>query len=143
MLNRKKISPFVVLAAAAVIAQACHGVPPSRELVPVEIWRRGDDGLTLRFADALEGALRASSIFTMSSGKKPGTLMVTIPDHVEWERVGNRTKVIYTLEFSTESSDRIGSSRGTCWDDDLSPCSRQALRDARSAADKMRNRKPD
>jgi hypothetical protein len=115
--------------------------PPPRAPVPLEIWRRGDDGLTLRFADALEGAFRASSVFTMSSGKKPGTLVVTIPDHVEWERVGNQTKVIYTLEFSTESSGRIGSSVGTCWDDDLCPCARQALRDARSAADKMRSRK--
>jgi hypothetical protein len=54
----EKLLPFFVLAVAATIAHACHVAPPSREPVPVEVWRRGDDGLTLRFAEALETAFR-------------------------------------------------------------------------------------
>src|SRR5262249_52985809 len=67
----------------------------------VEVWSGGDDGLTLRFRATLENAFKSSSAFALSSGKKPGTLIVTIPTHVEWKQVGKRTKVVYAVDFAS------------------------------------------
>ena len=55
----------------------------------VQVWCGGDDGLTLRLRDAVENAFKASSAFALSSGKRPGTLIVTITQMSygsRWER---------------------------------------------------------
>ncbi len=81
---------LALLAALAVLAGYSAGATPTKPM-PVEFWVVGDDGLTQRLRDAVERALKSSSEFTMSYGKKPGTLIVQIPTNVDWERVGSRT----------------------------------------------------
>jgi hypothetical protein len=82
--------------------------------IPVEVWRGGDDGLTLTLADAFENAFTASPYFILSSGRKKGTLVVRIPTHVGWRQIGKRTRVLtkwylhqLTIKTSAVVPDRV------------------------------------
>jgi hypothetical protein len=101
---------------------------------PVEVWSGGDDGLTQSLKVAIENAFKSSPDFSVSYGKKPGTLIVTIPTHVQWKHVGRRTKVIYTVEFASVEEYKLGSQKGSCWDDTLAKCAAQIVKDAKVAA---------
>lgn len=113
------------------------GLDASPKLTLVEVWCRGDDGLTLKLRDTLETALKSSSEFHLSSGKKPGTLIITIPLHVGWQVVGNRTQVLYSVEFASTENQDLGSGTGSCWEDALSKCARKIVKDAKITARKI------
>ena len=137
MLIARKSTSLVILITAATITTACVGAPSLAKPVPVEVWRGGDDGLTSRFADALEGAFRGSSAFVLSVGKKPGTLIITIPSNVGWKQIGSRTEVHYSVTFTGTSSQAFGASKGACWEDQLSKCAVHVLKDAEVVRAKM------
>ena len=109
----------------------------SAKATPVEVWSGGDDGLTLRLRASLQNAFKSSSSFVLSTGKKPGTLIVTIPTHVGWKQVGRRTKVLYTVDFASVDNQPIGASKGSCWDDELTKCANKIVKDATGAARKV------
>jgi hypothetical protein len=98
---------------------------------PVEVWGGSDDGLTIRLKDALKDALRSPE-FHLSSGNKPGTLVITLPSNVGWKQVGGRTQVLYTAEFASDGKN-LGGSQGSCWDDALAKCAAQIVRDLKTA----------
>jgi hypothetical protein len=98
---------------------------------PVEVWGGADDGLTIRLRDALKDALRSAD-FYLSSGNKPGTLLITLPSNVGSKQVGGRTQVLYTAEFASEGQN-LGGSKGACWDDALAKCAAQIVKDAKTA----------
>ena len=102
--------------------------------IPVEVWRGGDDGLTLRLADALENAFTASPYFILSSGRKKGTLVVKIPTHVGCRQIGKRTRVLYKVEFAAADDQNVGGSAGSCWEDAITQCAAQVVKDAKTAA---------
>ena len=105
----------------------------------VEVWSGGDDGLTLRLRDAVENAFKASSAFALSSGKRPGTLIVTIPTNVIWKQVGTRTQVLYAVEFTSINSQPLGTGAGSCWDDALAKCATKIVKQANRAAHQVRH----
>jgi hypothetical protein len=129
---------LAIVVAFLLIAVCTNGAPAAKSTTPVEVWRGGDDGLTQRLAAALEDAFRSSPYFTLSTGKKPGTLVVTIPTNVGWKQVGGRTLVRYAVEFASTDNQSIGRSRGSCWDGALGGCAIHIVRDARIAARKVR-----
>lgn len=104
---------------------------------PVEVWTVGDDGLTQRLRDAVETKFKSSSDFVLSSGKKAGTLIVTIPTNVAWSKEGTRTRLRYTVEFSSIDDVGVGKSSDSCWDDNLAECASQIYRDAQRATHKL------
>jgi hypothetical protein len=104
---------------------------------PVEVWTGGDDGLTQRLRDEVENKFKSSFDFVLSSGKKPGTLIVTIPTHVAWTQQGTRTHVRYKVEFSSSDDIGIGKSSGSCWDDNLAECAARIYGGAQRAARKL------
>jgi hypothetical protein len=106
--------------------------------MPVEVWGGGDDGLTVGLRDAVESAFKASRDFSMSFGKKPGALVVTIPTNVKWTQVYDKTLVRYTVEFSSASGQPLARTEGTCWDNELPKCASRILNDAKGAARKIR-----
>ena len=132
---------IVLLLVLAVFPRAtvCAPQPTVRSKPrPIEVWRTGDDALTSRLRDALEDAL-ASHDFALSSGKKPGTLIVMIPTHVKWKPTkGGRTEVYYTVEFSSVDTGTVDRSSGSCWDDSLSACAARIVKDAKVASRKIR-----
>jgi len=101
---------------------------------PVEVWTGGDDGLTQRLRVAIENKFKSSSNFVLSSGKKAGTLIVTIPTHVAWTTEGVRTHLRYAVEFSSSDGSALGRSSGSCWEDNLAECAAQIYRAAQKAA---------
>jgi hypothetical protein len=113
-----------------VVLYGCSTWPVRSLPLLVEVRRGGDDGLTLRLADAVETAFRCSRKFILSDGRHPGALIVTIPTNVEWRRIDNRTRLTYSVEFTGKVSRRIGARTGACWEDELSECANQVLREA-------------
>jgi hypothetical protein len=99
--------------------------------VPVEVWRGGDDGLTIRLGEAIEAAFQASSLFTLSGGLKPGTLVVTIPSNVDWKEVGSRVRVSFKVTYTDPAERPLGRAAGKCWDDELPVCAAEILKRAR------------
>src|SRR5262249_336589 len=71
----------------------------SPKAIPVEIWRVGDDGLTLRLAGALEEAFKTSHGFVLSRGRKPGSLIVSILQNVRWDRVVGQVLLVNPAQF--------------------------------------------
>ena len=80
----------------------------STKSTPIEFWHVGDDALSERLAEQTESLLMRSSDFKLSSGRKPGTLIVTIPTNVEWKRIDKRDRVRYTVEFSSTDGQKLG-----------------------------------
>jgi hypothetical protein len=103
----------------------------------VEVWTGGDDSLTQHLRYEVENKFKSSSDFVLSTGKKPGTLIVTIPTHVERAQNGTRTHVRYKVEFSSSDDVGIGKSSGSCWDDNFAACAAQIYRGAQRAAHKL------
>ena len=130
MLIWRKGVRLLVLGTTSATIVACETAPSAAAPVPLEVWRGGDDGLTLRFADALEASFRRFPAFVLSSGKRPGTLVETIPSNVGWKQVGSRTKVIYSVEFTGTAAQPLGRSEGSCWEDQLRVCAAQVVKAA-------------
>src|ERR1700722_88689 len=87
------------------------------EPIPVELWRNGDDGLTIKFSETIEATFAASKDFVMSSGKKgTATVIVTIPTNVRWKRIGNRNEIFYTVQMTRGSSAQKDVETGSCWE---------------------------
>jgi hypothetical protein len=100
----------------------------------VEFWHVGDDGLSERLAERVESEFERSPSFAISSGKKPGTLVVTIPTNVEWKLVGKQTQVFYNIEFATADNETISKSSGSCWDNAFEKCATHIVEAAKVAA---------
>jgi hypothetical protein len=120
--------------AIASITGTTKSASADQQITPVEIWCVGDDGLTLRLRDTVEHVLRSSSSFRLSSEKKPGTLLVTIPTNVGWKQLGKKTRVLYEVTFSTVDGKNLGEKKGSCWSDHLEGCAASILQSAKSAA---------
>jgi hypothetical protein len=130
---------FLAVIALNSVAQMCVANDDSTLRTLVEVRRNGDDGLTNRLGDALEEAFRRSPDFTLSFKENQDTLIVTIPKNVDWKLVGERTKLLSKVEFSSSENDQIlGISTVTCWDDMLTKCANKAVKDAKGAARKIR-----
>jgi hypothetical protein len=99
--------------------------------IPVQVWRGGDDGLTLRLDDAIEDAFKASSDFVLSSTSGTNAMKVVIPTNVPARRVGSHLEAHFHVEFKSIDDEVLGVSDGTCWDDALAVCADQILKDAK------------
>ena len=100
----------------------------------VEFWHTGDDGLSQKLADQVERAFERSSDFSLSTGRPSGTLIVRIPTNVDWKQVGNRTRVLYHVEFASADNKIVSKRKGECWDDNVRECADQILKAARTVA---------
>lgn len=120
---------IVVFLASALTA------PAKRTLV--EYWHVGDDALSQRLTIEVETAFEHSPDFTPSSGKKPGTLIVTVPDNVGWAKKSGRTKALYTVEYTSVDGKKVLEKSGSCWEDELSKCAFNIVKDAKFAVRKM------
>ena len=104
----------------------------------VEFWHVGDDMLSQRLTVETERAFGQSTDFKPSSGKRPGTLIVTVPHNVRFDQVGNRRKALFTVEFTSVAGRKLGERSGSCWADDMAKCAAFIVKEAKSAAAKMR-----
>jgi hypothetical protein len=119
----------------SMMAGAAHA--DSTKPTLVEVWHLGDDSLSQGLFLTVENAFKHSPEFTLSSGLKTGTLVVTIPTHVEWRRVGQRTRVLYKVEFSSTEGRNLSVRKGTCWDNEMEKCAAHIVNDAKVAVHKL------
>jgi len=131
MLNSGLRACSFALAIASLLPGAACGEGRIRTgPVTFDIRTGGDDGLTQRFADALDATFRGSGLFVLGSDGRPIDLVVTVPASLKWRRIGRRERVTYVAEFSGRGNQTLGESKGSCWDSDLPRCASQVLRDA-------------
>lgn len=124
------------LCGLAILGTYALSADPAKR-TPVEVWTGGDDGLTQRLRYEIENRFKLSSDFVLTSGKKPGTLIVTIPTHVAWTTKGTRTHLRYRVKFSSSEDTELGKSDGSCWEDKVAECETQIYRGAQRAARKL------
>jgi hypothetical protein len=130
----------IVTAALGTVTAGCATHRPALGPIPVEVWRGGCCGPTLRLRDGLEDAFGASPRFVFPPGPEPARrLIVYIPDSVAFEQVGARNRLRFVVEFRIDTTDgpRIGSSTGTCWDDQIADCVALVMQDATRAARRL------
>src|SRR5215471_13432469 len=127
------LKPLFLIAVPLAMLYPMQAIPT--QSTPTLVWVRcnGDDGLTQRLCDALKRAFKSASDFQLSSGQKPGTLIVAVPTNVGWKRVGRRTRALYTIDF-TLGGKNLGSSKGSCWDGELEKCAAEILKHAKIRA---------
>lgn len=126
---------LALIPAALATSSLAHAQAPGAGAaapVPVEIQRGGDDGLTLRFAAALETAFRASPRFAVEPHGTSDPLRAIIPTHVGWESVGGRIQVSYRVELE-RGGRRLAAPEGRCWESELNRCAGQVVAAAASA----------
>lgn len=131
-----KTAIFTMIAATVVIALSFQSVCADPH-IPVEVWRVGDDGLSMKLSDAVETEFKASPRFILSSGKRSGTLIVTIPTNVGWKQFGKRMQIRYSVEFSSIHQEKLGSKTGVCWEDSMQDCATQVVKAAVIAAKRL------
>jgi hypothetical protein len=105
----------------------------ARTATATELWVRGDDGLTQRFAGALKLAIADSIDFNTSTAKSKEKMLLYIPDHIYWCEAQGRTNFQYVVIFTNQDSKYLGVSIGACWEEDISECAQTVLTDARYA----------
>jgi hypothetical protein len=128
---------LTVMAASMVTAAWVMGAASAKPTL-VEFWHVGDDALSEKLADRIEAAFNRSPDFTLSSGRKSGTLVVRIPTNVVWKRqISKRGRALYTVEFSSTDGRNLGVRTGSCWDDALEKCAAQIINYAKIAARKI------
>jgi hypothetical protein len=120
--------PLVGLATLTACAHSVAASAPPAE-VPgptrlVEVWRGGDDGLTIRLAEAVEESLFSSAELKSSSGQLPGTLYVNVPS-AKWKEMRGRTRVMVDIVLSEPADRPVATVAVRCWDGALSDCAKQ------------------
>jgi len=142
----KRIKRSWLLALVAVLACVAPGGVPGASIAAdatptrIELWRTGDDVLTMRFAAALEDAFRKSGAFLLALGgeaKTPNTLVVHIDENLKWKATDGATTAFYRISFEGPTGQALGSSKGSCLDSDLDACTVQAIRDTKRAAARL------
>jgi hypothetical protein len=130
-------SPLLLTAATVNSAMWAQNAT-SRKPVPVELWHTGDDGYSQRLTVTMEKTFTRAPEFVSSSGKKPGTLIIRIPENLDWEKIENRIRIHYKVEYSWIDRPTQDMSVGSCWDDEFSKCAAQILEGAREMVRKAR-----
>jgi len=103
-----------VLSLAAVLTATPAIANANTKPVPVEVWRGGDDGLTIKLSESVERALVKDGEFVLSRDKKPGTLIITFPHAVAAVPDGNYVDIDYEVTFSTIEGRKLASIKSGC-----------------------------
>jgi hypothetical protein len=143
-MNRPKYRTVVAVAVSmwclGIGTQSTVGLAAQTAPTRIEFRRTGDDGLTMRFADALEQALRKSGLFILAvrdEPRTPTTVIVTIVENLHWHGTEQGTMASYKISFQGPAGQPLGNSLGSCSENDLSVCVARALRDTKRAAAKL------
>ena len=93
------LAAIIVFSSVAVNQKESASLKPTKMLV--EVWCGGDDNLTRGVCIATENAFESSADFALNTEEKNSALVVTILTNVDWKKMNQRTRVFYTVEFSS------------------------------------------
>ena len=105
----------------------------------VEVRCGGDDNLTQGVCRNVYNKFASTPDFVITDEDNTGALIVSIPTNVHWKERGKRTRVFYIVEFLSNDGKKLSKKKGECWEDDLKTCASQVLKQARSAARKLKS----
>ena len=113
---------------------------PTHQSKPVvEVRCGGDDNLTQGVCRNVYNEFASSPDFVTTDEGNTGTLIVSIPTNVHWKERGKRIRVFYVVEFLSNNEKKLSKKKGECWEDDLKTCASLVLKQARSAARKIKS----
>jgi hypothetical protein len=130
---KRRVSFFLALVTRASVAvPAMHGQEaPRKRRVNVAVYSSGDDGLTLRFRDALEKALGASPVFALSTDRAKDELVMHIPANLRGRDVQGNTITAVAVALTDRHLKYLDTSVLECDDANLPGCAASVLEDAR------------
>ncbi len=114
-----------------------HAQANKQSIIRVQVHSDINRGFNQRLKKALEKSFQSSPGFNLSRGKKTGSLIATIKSCTDWKIEGAESD--YVVEFSSDRSETLGISVGSCLNDALGKCTSQILKDARTAAQFLGN----
>jgi hypothetical protein len=114
-----------------------HVQTSKQSTVSVQVYSDNNHGFNQRLKKALERSFKSSPGFNLSRGKHGGLLISTIKSCTDWKSEGVESD--YVVEFSSDRSETLGISVGSCLNEALAKCTSQILRDARTAAQFLSN----
>ncbi len=128
-----KILAAVALAATAITIGAANYLARNQKPQPlaVALLITGDDGLTNRFRDALEHALRTDPRFEMARAGAAYDLQMRIPTNLQPIAVGDHSGIQVLVTFADHSGKQFGSSDRSCVEEEMASCAEGVLADAR------------
>jgi|GEM_PF-1033112 len=129
------LAAIIVFPSVEVKQNESASLKPTKMLV--EVWCGGDDNLTRGVCIFADKAFESSADFSLASGENKGTLVVTIPTNVNWKEINQRTRVFFSVEFSSADAKKISKRKGECWEDELAACANQIVKAAKTAQKKM------
>jgi hypothetical protein len=88
----------------------------------VEIGAAPEDAATTRLRSAVIDAVKTSESLELSTGQKPGTLMISFPRPVEARAHMGRTEYLYRVEFRGVNGRLFERGFGHCWSDEIATC---------------------
>ena len=97
--------------------------------ISVDITRQGNDVLTKSLADALTRNIAHSIDFTMGSSQQ-SDLQLVITENVKVKKIANHVQLSYKVSFMSRQK-ILSVSVGSCWQEQMSECAEQILRDAK------------
>jgi hypothetical protein len=119
-----------VLAACAPVHRPAVGASQTNagaHRVAVEVWRGGDDGLTIRFGEALEAALNGSPVFFAVSITTPEATRLTIEHNLRSLGRGDNAKAAFLITLSTRDRVLMGAIPGQCRQRALESCAARVI----------------
>lgn len=125
---RRPPPPSAVLGADSGAGSAKCGAATGRVSTLLEVI--GDDGATVKFAEALGRRIAESPLLVPSRTSATCDLVVTVANHVSWEDYDGRTMISYRVNVRRQGSQLFESYTGSCWLDEVERCATQAVTDA-------------
>ena len=92
--------------------------------IPVHVTSTADDRMARRLASAVMAALKSDTRFVPAERREPGSLEISLPNRVGWERRLDWTQIIFQARLTSAK----GVSRvitGRCWNWNLPVCAKQ------------------
>ncbi len=94
--------------------------------VPVELWRRGDDGYTGRFAWSLERALKASGVF-LPVIADDRAIRLTLDGNLQPLERGDNPNAEYVVALNAADGSQLGAISGRCRGSEFNKCARAVI----------------
>jgi hypothetical protein len=132
-MQRKLLVFFVqALAMSVALVASAHGTAHSAQRLRTQLHVIGDDGLTVRFADALRAAIAASPKFAPAVSGSPYDIRLLLAGNLYWQDTSQGLNFNVVVVVTSNEGRYLGVSTGACWEAHMQDCAQKVLSDALS-----------
>ena len=110
---------------AAVLLAICSSevVRAQRAATSVHVTSAADDRMARRLASAVMVALKSDPRFVLAERRELGSLEISLPNRVGWERRLDWTQIIYQARLTSADNSHVIT--GRCWNWNWAVCAKQ------------------